>query len=63
MCVLGGFAYAGGGFADNFQDFEYRVAVEVALHKLLISKTFHEHRGLARRDEHVEQVGVILPHR
>ena len=45
MRVPGLIAYAGRGFADNFQDLEYHVLVQLALGKPLISETLRTLRA------------------
>ncbi len=54
------FAYAGRGFTDNFQSLEDRILVQIALREPREVEILREMDCLARRDEHVEQVRVVM---
>ena len=63
MCRFEVFTYAGGRFADNLQHLEDGVLVQITPREFLMGEFRCESYGFARSHQHVEQVGVVTPHR
>ena len=63
MSLSGVLAYTGSTLADDLQNFEDRILVQIAAYELGIGELCRKCQRLARRYQHVEQICVVTPYR